>query len=154
MVVDAPTQPYVAPVGVAPPEETSGEAVRRRNGWTSRAGPYETAGCSGLPAVQHPLEGGLRGARLAMDRLCAHGFPPGYQWSSIVGPLVWAAVYPLPAQAVADALLPASVTPAMLDGFYARVRERWGATTPEGLAAALARSAAWPVGCPRVLPPF
>eukprot|EP00969_Alexandrium_andersonii_P272152 12027808-Alexandrium_andersonii.AAC.1 len=53
-----------------------------------------------------------------------------------------------------DALLPATVTPAMLDCFYTRVRDRWGATTPEGLAAALAQSAAWPVGCPRVLHPF
>eukprot|EP00969_Alexandrium_andersonii_P141622 6262719-Alexandrium_andersonii.AAC.1 len=73
-----------------------------------------------------------------MERLCARGFPPGYQWSSIVGPLIWAAVHPPPAQAVVDALRPAPVTPAMLDGFYARVRGRWGATTPEALAQALA----------------
>eukprot|EP00969_Alexandrium_andersonii_P145775 6447185-Alexandrium_andersonii.AAC.1 len=59
MAVDAPTQPYVAPVGLVPPEEASGEAVRRRNGRTSRAGPYEAAGAPVLPAGQHPLDGGL-----------------------------------------------------------------------------------------------
>eukprot|EP00969_Alexandrium_andersonii_P053912 2372276-Alexandrium_andersonii.AAC.1 len=42
----------------------------------------------------------------------------------------------------------------MLDGFYTRVRDRWGAATPEALAQALAQSAAWPARCPRVLSPF
>eukprot|EP00969_Alexandrium_andersonii_P109897 4848598-Alexandrium_andersonii.AAC.1 len=60
-----------------------------------------------------------------MDRLCAHGFPPGYQWSSIVGPLIWGSVCQPPAQAVADALRPAVISPAMLESFYARVRARW-----------------------------
>eukprot|EP00969_Alexandrium_andersonii_P179000 7913737-Alexandrium_andersonii.AAC.1 len=42
----------------------------------------------------------------------------------------------------------------MLRGFFACVRTRWGAANPDDLASALARSPAWPVGCPRVLPPF
>eukprot|EP00969_Alexandrium_andersonii_P217675 9615841-Alexandrium_andersonii.AAC.1 len=57
-------------------------------------------------------------------------------------------------QAVIDALCPAPVTSAMLDSFYARVRNRWGAATPEALAQALLQSAAWPTRCPRVLAPF
>eukprot|EP00969_Alexandrium_andersonii_P108500 4787319-Alexandrium_andersonii.AAC.1 len=84
-----------------------------------------------------------------MERLCAFGFPPGYQWSSIVGPLIWAAVQPPPTQAVIAALSPAPVTSAMLEGFYASVRNRWGATTPEALAQALSGSSAWPTRCPR-----
>eukprot|EP00969_Alexandrium_andersonii_P109315 4822449-Alexandrium_andersonii.AAC.1 len=84
-----------------------------------------------------------------MDRLCARGFSPGYQWSSIIGPLIWASVCPPPARAVAEALRPAAVSPTLLDSFYARVRARWGADTPEALAAALAQSPAWPAGCPR-----
>eukprot|EP00969_Alexandrium_andersonii_P058144 2561249-Alexandrium_andersonii.AAC.1 len=84
-----------------------------------------------------------------MDRLCAHGFPPGYQWSSIVGPLIWASVFQPPAQAVIEALRPAAVSAEMLTNFYARARARWEAESPGDLAAALARSPAWPAGCPR-----
>eukprot|EP00969_Alexandrium_andersonii_P188883 8346740-Alexandrium_andersonii.AAC.1 len=75
--------------------------ARRRGPRTRRAAPYEAVALPAVLDTHQPLEAGLHGARLAMDRLCAHGFPPGYQWSSVVG-----SVCQPPNQAVMDALRP------------------------------------------------
>eukprot|EP00969_Alexandrium_andersonii_P115389 5103067-Alexandrium_andersonii.AAC.1 len=80
MAAEAPAQPGAAPGGRSLRARAPGEPVRRRAGRASRPGPYDGDGASLLLAGSHPLDNGLRGARLAMERLCAHGFPPGYQW--------------------------------------------------------------------------
>eukprot|EP00969_Alexandrium_andersonii_P355025 15443481-Alexandrium_andersonii.AAC.1 len=67
MAIEAPVQPCVALVGRSLRDRAQGEPERRRAGRASRAGPYDGDGALPPSVGPHPLDDGLRGARLAME---------------------------------------------------------------------------------------